>query len=118
MTVTQLAFVLSTLTVFVVYWMNSQRQGRNLPPGPKKYPLIGNLFSMPTTLGWKTFTKWGQEYSLYWIHSDFSLSIDLIPCTDSDIIHVSGLGTSIVILNSYKVATDLLDKRSSIYSSR
>ena len=66
MTFTQLAFILSTLTVFVVYWMNAsgQRQERNLPPGPKKYPLIGNILSMPTTLGWKTFAKWGQEYSM------------------------------------------------------
>ena len=63
MTLTELAFVLSTLTVFVVYWINGQRRGRNLPPGPKKYPLIGNLLSMPTTLQWETFAKWGQEYS-------------------------------------------------------
>ena len=61
---TQLAFVLSTLTVFVIYWMNGKRrQGRNLPPGPKKYPLIGNLLSMPSTLAWETFAKWGREYS-------------------------------------------------------
>jgi hypothetical protein len=63
MTLTQLAFVLGTLTVFVVYWMNVRRQGRKLPPGPKKYPLIGNLLSMPSTLEWETFAKWGQEYS-------------------------------------------------------
>ena len=64
MTLTQLAFVLSTLTVFVVYWMSGQRrQGRNLPPGPRKYPLIGSLLSMPRTLEWETFAKWGKEYS-------------------------------------------------------
>jgi hypothetical protein len=63
MTLTQFAFVLVTLTVFVVYWMNSQRLGRNFPPGPKKLPLIGNLLSMPSTLEWETFAKWGQEYS-------------------------------------------------------
>ena len=63
MTLTQLAFVLSILTVYVVYWMNVQRQGRNLPPGPKKYPLVGSLLSMPSTLEWETFAKWGQEYS-------------------------------------------------------
>ena len=63
MTFTLLEFVLSTLAVFVVYWMNCQRRGRNLPPGPKKYPLIGNLLSMPSTLEWETFAKWGQEYS-------------------------------------------------------
>jgi hypothetical protein len=61
MMLTQLALVLSTLIVFVVYWMN--RQGRNLPPGPKKYPLIGSLLSMPTTLEWETFAKWGKDYS-------------------------------------------------------
>ena len=45
-------------------------------------------------------------------------SIHLMFCADSDIIHVDALGRSMVILNSYKVATDLLDQRSSIYSSR
>jgi hypothetical protein len=50
--------------------------------------------------------------------TDLSHSIHLIPVTDSDIIHVNALGTSIIILNSYKVATDLLVERSGIYSSR
>ena len=45
-------------------------------------------------------------------------NIHLIPRTDSDIIHVNALGTSIIILNSYEAAVDLLDKRSGIYSSR
>ena len=42
----------------------------------------------------------------------------LMLCADSDIIHVNALGKSMIILNSYKVATDLLDQRSRIYSSR
>jgi hypothetical protein len=50
--------------------------------------------------------------------SDPPLSVHLMLCADSDIIHVNALGTSIFILNSYKVATDLLDQRSSTYSSR
>ena len=37
---------------------------------------------------------------------------------DSDIIHVNALGTSMIILNSYKAVTDLLEHRSGIYSSR
>ena len=46
------------------------------------------------------------------------LRFHLIVCVDSDIIHVNALGTSMIILNSYEVATDLLDQRSSTYSSR
>ena len=67
MTLTQLDVVLITLTVFVAFWMyygQRQGRGRDLPPGPKKYPLIGNLLSMPSTLEWETFAKWGQIYSL------------------------------------------------------
>ena len=44
--------------------------------------------------------------------------LHLIFCAGSDIIHVNALGTSMIILNSYEVATDLLDQRSSTYSSR
>ena len=50
--------------------------------------------------------------------SDSLLRIHLLLCADSDIIHVNALGTSMIILNSYEVATDLLDQRSSTYSSR
>jgi hypothetical protein len=38
--------------------------------------------------------------------------------SDSDIIHVDVVGTSMIILNSYKAATELLEERSSNYSSR
>ena len=44
------------------------------------------------------------------------LRIHLMLCADSDIIHVNVLG--MIILNSYEVTTDLLNKRSSTYSSR
>ena len=49
---------------------------------------------------------------------DLPHSIHPITRIDSDIMHANALGTSIIILNSYQVANDLLVKRSSIYSSR
>jgi hypothetical protein len=36
----------------------------------------------------------------------------------SDIVHVNALGQSLVIIDKYETALDLLDKRSGIYSSR
>jgi len=55
---------------------------------------------------------------MQWVFDTPDNHIHLMPSTDSDIIHVNALGTSIVILNSYEVAVNLLDKKSSIYSSR
>ena len=51
-------------------------------------------------------------------NSDRPLSIHLMLCADSDILHVNAFGTSMVILNTYEVATELLDQRSHTYSSR
>jgi len=62
MTLPQLALILATLGIFVVYW-SCQRQRRHLPPGPKKLPFIGNLLSIPTRAEWETFTHWGKKYS-------------------------------------------------------
>ncbi|KAJ7760722.1 cytochrome P450 [Mycena maculata] len=70
-----------------------------LPPGPKKLPLIGNLLIMPSHSEWETYSKWSKE-------------------CNSDIIHLSAAGNSIIILGSVEAAEDLLDKRSAIYSDR
>ncbi|KAJ7232413.1 cytochrome P450, partial [Mycena rebaudengoi] len=77
----------------------SQVASLALPPGPKKLPLFGNLFGMPTKFEWETFTKWSKELG-------------------SDIIHLSVAGKSIIILSSVDVVFDLLDQRSAIYSDR
>ncbi|KAF8994066.1 cytochrome P450 [Cyathus striatus] len=73
--------------------------GLPLPPGPKKWPIVGNLFQLPTNFEWETYAAWSDLYN-------------------SDILHVDAAGTSIIIVNSHKVATELFDKRSALYSSR
>ncbi|KAF9043117.1 putative monooxygenase [Panaeolus papilionaceus] len=70
----------------------------NLPPGPKRLPVIGNVHQMPQEAPWLVFSEWSKTYG--------------------DIIHVDVFGQSIVIINSTQAAKDLLDKRSTIYSDR
>ncbi|GLB39728.1 putative cytochrome p450 [Lyophyllum shimeji] len=74
------------------------RKGPLLPPGPKGLPLIGNVLDMPSEQQWLTFAKWGEQWG--------------------DICSVTVLGQPFIILNSAKVATAMLDKKSSIYSDR
>ena len=33
-----------------------------LPPGPKGLPVIGNVFDMPKSHDWITFTEWNERY--------------------------------------------------------
>ncbi|KAH9041581.1 cytochrome P450 [Lactarius pseudohatsudake] len=88
--------------ISVIVYLLFQRRRRPplpFPPGPKGLPLIGNLRDLPTQYQWLNFEKLGQEIG-------------------SDIVHLELLGTHLVVLNSEKVANDLLEKRSSIYSDR
>ena len=36
--------------------------GLPLPPGPKGYPLIGNLFNMPVHRPWVVYDEWRKTY--------------------------------------------------------
>ncbi|EKM54957.1 uncharacterized protein PHACADRAFT_208499 [Phanerochaete carnosa HHB-10118-sp] len=68
------------------------------PPGPPGYPLIGHV-KTPEEPGWSVYRDWSQQYG-------------------SDVIHLNLVGTHLIVLNSLQSCTDLLEKRSNIYSDR
>ncbi|KAJ4485415.1 cytochrome P450 [Lentinula aciculospora] len=94
--------IASTLAFLLFVWNRRSRGPRRnlpLPPGPKKLPLLGNSLDMPSSFQWITFSKWAERF-------------------DSDVLHLEVAGADYIVLNSYEAITDLLDKRSGIYSSR
>ena len=38
------------------------RSRSHLPPGPKGYPIVGNLLDLPPTHLWEKFGDWGKQY--------------------------------------------------------
>ncbi|KAE9397614.1 cytochrome P450 [Gymnopus androsaceus JB14] len=112
-----LFFALGLALIFVLHRRNGN--SRPFPPGPKKLPLIGNLLDMPSSFHWITFSQWAKQYgktplrSNYW-RCELRTGMDI----DSDILHLEVAGAHYVVLSSYDAVADLLDKRSSIYSSR
>ena len=49
-------------------WKKSTSRNPNrlpLPPGPKGYPLLENLFDMPTDKPWLVYDNWGKTYGKY-----------------------------------------------------
>ncbi|KIM28320.1 hypothetical protein M408DRAFT_23723 [Serendipita vermifera MAFF 305830] len=65
--------------------------GLSVPPGPPRHFLIGNLLQFPKDHFYKRFCEWKKAYG--------------------DIVSVELPGTSMVILNSYELAQELLNKR-------
>ncbi|KAI3615363.1 cytochrome p450 [Moniliophthora roreri] len=95
-TVISLGCALVALFLWTVFIGN--RRARRLPPGPKGYPIIGNIFDLDTSRPWHTFVKWKKTYG--------------------DIVHFRLFNQDFILLNSAKAAGDLLDRRAAKYSQR
>ncbi|KAJ7132207.1 cytochrome P450 [Mycena epipterygia] len=98
MFLTWVDWALAGLALFLVVKLATRRSTPLPPPGPKRLPLLGNLLDMPSEKEWIKFSAWGDTYG--------------------DISSVSVFGQQLTILNSVKVAKEILDSKSSIYSDR
>lgn len=91
------ALVCATLVGVVRYGME-KRKVLPLPPGPRPIPIIGNIRGIAINAPWLAYTEWGKQYG--------------------GIVYSHLLGQHIVVINSEKVAIELLEKRSYNYSDR
>ncbi|KAF8551312.1 cytochrome P450 [Imleria badia] len=74
------------------------RTSHPLPPGPLGLPWVGNVIGINTSASWITYAEWARTYG--------------------DIIHSRLMGKDIIIINSEKIAKELLQNRSRNYSDR
>ncbi|KAJ7134691.1 cytochrome P450 [Mycena epipterygia] len=70
--------------------------GLPFPPGPPPRFLTGN--DLPAKQAWLTYTEWKRQYG--------------------DIVHARFFGQHIILVNSLKIASELFEKRSHLYSDR
>ncbi|KAJ7340715.1 cytochrome P450 [Mycena albidolilacea] len=83
--------------VALAVW-RQRRRASILPPGPPADPLIGHLLRMPSTDSALVFHEWSKTYG--------------------PVMHLKVLGRSMIILDSYQAAVELLENRGVIYSDR
>ncbi|KAL0951024.1 hypothetical protein HGRIS_007765 [Hohenbuehelia grisea] len=88
--------VIAAVLLLKVVANRFKRQGP-LPPGPPGLPIFGNLFQIPK-FQWYRFTECKDIYG--------------------PIISLNLAGQTVVILNTQEVASDVLDRRSDVYSDR
>ena len=51
------------------------------PPGPKGYPIIGNVFDVPRGVPiWKGFTSMAHKYGVYQLNNTTCRRVELIVC--------------------------------------
>lgn len=50
-----------SLAILVAY---TSRRRLPYPPGPKRLPIVGNLFSMPSEDEWVTYWKWSKDFGM------------------------------------------------------
>ncbi|KAG1818148.1 cytochrome P450 [Suillus subaureus] len=91
------ALICATLVGAVCYSME-RRKVLPLPPGPRPMPIIGNIRGIDINAPWLAYTEWGKQYG--------------------DIVYSHLFGQHIVVVNSEKVAIELLERRSYNYSDR
>ncbi|KAJ7190542.1 cytochrome P450 [Mycena pura] len=89
----------AAFVIVCCYLVQPRKSRLPLPPGPKKLPLVGNLFDMPRTFEWLTYMEWSKKYN-------------------SDILHLDVAGTSIIVLSSTEATNELCEKRAALYSDR
>ncbi|KAI0085091.1 cytochrome P450 [Irpex rosettiformis] len=90
------AIVLAILSTAIL--ILRRKRLHTLPPGPRGWPFIGNLFDLHQEFPWITYSKWSKTYG--------------------DIVFLRVVSTPLLIVSSADVALELMDKRSAIYSSR
>ncbi|EPQ55346.1 cytochrome P450 [Gloeophyllum trabeum ATCC 11539] len=88
---------LCALILWLTQWLVHSRRSP-LPPGPKTWPLVGNLLDVPKAHPWLVYDGWAKQYG--------------------DILSLNVMGRTIIILNSSQATQDLFEKDASVYSDR
>lgn len=89
-----------TLISFIVYWQLLRKPKKNLPPGPKGVPLIGNIFDLPPD-GTPDFVHWRSITDKY-----------------GPIASIKFMGQPLILIASKEDALEILEKKCSTSSTR
>ncbi|KAH9055688.1 cytochrome P450 [Lactarius vividus] len=95
---TREALYVAVALLSVAFLIHRRRRASTLPlpPGPRGWPIIDNLFDWPFESAWIPFAEWSKKFG--------------------DIMHIKIFGLHIVVISSFETANNLMSQAS--YSDR
>ncbi|QRV83120.1 cytochrome P450 family protein [Ceratobasidium sp. AG-Ba] len=103
--------------VLVAYVLSRKYQALPLPPSLKPHPLLGHLLALPSANEHIVYKEIGDQMNSNCLAHGNAIHV-LKPDLPGDIISFKVLGQVVIVLNSANAASELLVKRSAIYSDR
>lgn len=107
---------LAVLVILLARVLMQRARRFPFPPGPLPDFLVGNVRQMGSQDLKVLFEQWGRKYGAVQ-HREVTSTLPMRSFPGS-IVYASAFGKPLIVLNSFEVARDLLQKRGSIYSSR
>ncbi|KAI0701720.1 cytochrome P450 [Earliella scabrosa] len=98
MTFTSALLLLAAAVLTFAFARSRGKHNGALPPGPRPFPVIGNVLDLTSKELWLRVTAWAKTYG--------------------DIVYLHVFGQGLLFLNTYDVAVDLLERKGSIYSDK
>jgi len=111
----RLGFILSLVIILVAKYTTSP--WRKVPPGPKGLPILGNILQLKDKR-WMFDKPCKQNFRMSNFMFTESRDDKLTREISEDIMYLNALGRPMIVINSLKAASGLLDRRANIYSDR
>jgi hypothetical protein len=124
---TQVTIALLCAVPVAVHWYLTKKQISSpfpLPPGPPGLPIVGNVRGIDVAAPWRTYARWGKQYGERRLDQP-QVSLLLEPTSHrfeyravGDLVYSRLFQQDIIIINSEKIAKELLEERSNNYANR
>jgi hypothetical protein len=102
------------VAAFLAVRIYQRRRRLPYPPGPRRLPLVGNLFDIPKEFSWLSYAELSKKHGMVYFGGKATLTEGMA----GDTLSFQVFGTVIVVLNSLKGNKDLLERRADMYSDR
>ncbi|KAG9316767.1 cytochrome P450 [Chiua virens] len=90
--------ILVLLVALYITQRRGSKRSASLPPGPRGLPFLGVALSIDASKPWFTFFEWRKLFG--------------------DLVYTRMFNMNVLVINSAKIARDLVELRSNIYSDR